>query len=194
MTEHLLKAGWPRRHRFTCASHVAGRDGPWVPPPWAHLRADLQKESISWMKAASGQGVFCSQRVYCQLSELTFSYVSLLILLATLGLVSPGIYQKQFHCFQGPTVRKNSSVQCCRPSCEAVQSKLGAPHQIAACAASPVSSALSSSACLQGKLGFPDVAAERSLVVVVMLLCYVTLIVNLQMLFWVANFTQILFS
>lgn len=101
MTEHLLKAGWPRRHRFTCASHVAGRDGPWVPPPWAHLRADLQKESISWMKAASRQGVFCSQRVYCQLSELTFSYISLLIFLATLGLVSPGIYQKQFHCFQG---------------------------------------------------------------------------------------------
>lgn len=91
-------------------------------------------------------------------------------------------------------MRKNSSMQRCRPSCEAARGKLGAPHQIAACMASLVSSALSSSAWLQGELGFADAAAERSLLLLVMLLCYVILIVNLQMLLWVANFTQILFS
>ena len=69
--EHLMKDyGWPRKYRckqFTCAFHVIGRGG-----LWAHVRASLWKESISWTKIASLEKRSSATDHHCQLDESTF--------------------------------------------------------------------------------------------------------------------------
>lgn len=95
---------WPAWEAQVQAIHLCLPPGwnEWVLGPlWAHLRASLWKENISWMKATSWEGVFCNWRPYHQLGELSFSYIWLLP--TVLCLVSQRIYQKQFCSFQGPT-------------------------------------------------------------------------------------------
>lgn len=55
--------------------------------PWAYLSASLQKEIISWVKAAFWERAFCNQKPYCWLGELFFYVWWLMFLMITM----PGI-------------------------------------------------------------------------------------------------------